>query len=328
MVLVMGAMAWIGLELALRTTDDRRRNDFKSPPGEWTGLGYLPADANLVLRLQLADLQEESEAKKLLAEPRPPFLGDALALLKSNTGLQLEDIDYVVLGISVNSSRTLASLVVATRKPYDPAELVKHLKAEKMDEHHAKAVYTFLLTKGRLWCPEQRIFILSLSPEFKKGSHDEFPFPPRKDTEGLSPPLQNVLKRRQKDSLAWIAGHGDWKEIISQLQMQTPLGAFFPREANLPGDANEVQNLARLETFAFSLDRDLVLHGYIFAGNEATTLWLRKNLESRSKVNPKFTVAPPPPPEIKGPEAYWVTLQARFSAEEIRTLLNGMGGKR
>ena len=172
-LLVMGAMAWIGLELSLRTQDDRRRRDYRSPPGEWAGIGYLPAECNLILRLQVSDLDEASEIKNLLDEPRLPYVDQALTQLENSTGLKLAMIDYAILGIRLDGERLQASLVVATRKPYDPAQLVKHLKAEKMGDHHAKPVYQFqeTLVSGRLWCPEQQIFILAMSPEFKKGSH-------------------------------------------------------------------------------------------------------------------------------------------------------------
>jgi hypothetical protein len=319
-VVVMGGMALIGWELAIGTKDKRRSNDFKSPPSEWSGVGYVPADSNLLLRLQFPE--EDCEARRLLAEPRPPFLKPTLAQLETWTGLKVEAFNHAVLGISPDSKRPLAVLVVGTRKPFERTELLKNLKADKIGEHHGMPVYGFqyVAFMGRLWCPEKQTFILALGSDFKKGSFEEFPFPPRENLEGLSREMQAVLTDRlHKDSLAWIAGDCDWKERKGMIEL-----ALAMSPVKVPRD--ELDKWAQIKTFALGLDKDLGLGGALRAGDKETSQWLTKNLESLGQKD-KLTVAPPPD-DAAGQSGHWVNLQGRFSADDVRKLLSGIGSKK
>src|SRR5207237_6148071 len=72
---ILGAMffmAAVGLTLALVTTKWRRHNDYRTrrdttapvavrAPVELKGLGFLPADANVVLCLQVAEMLADAE---------------------------------------------------------------------------------------------------------------------------------------------------------------------------------------------------------------------------------------------------------------------------
>jgi hypothetical protein len=320
---VMAVMAAVGLTLALWTKNERRRNDYKSPPGEWAGMGYLPVECHLVFKLQVSQLQEEYEARKLLAEPRPTYVDIALTDLEKLSGLKLEMIDYAILGVVLQPFQ--ANLVVVTNKPYDPAQLVKNLKAQEMGEHHAMPVYSFNsgLGPARLWCPEQHVFVVAFG-EFKKGSHEEFPFPPREGLRGQRPEVQYALSQRQKDSFVWVAGDGDWKSMPYLIVWQL----LQPKKMPANAAASDLDKLLKIKTFVLSLDRDLVLHGALFAGDKEMTLWLEKYLTSLSTEAVKVKVVVPPPDVLSGPPAFWVRVQANFTAEQLRKMLTELAAKK
>src|SRR5207248_7655219 len=111
---IMFFMAGVGLILALLTVHWRRQNDFRlkrepstpplvQAPGELAGLGFVPAECNVVAALQVAELLNDPVAKKLLASPRPALLDLVLGTVEKWTKLTAADLDHIVMGSEIKS---------------------------------------------------------------------------------------------------------------------------------------------------------------------------------------------------------------------------------
>ena len=305
-------------------------------PTELIGLGFLPKRCNLVAGIQFDEIENDPQASKLLANPRPPYLNLLLTLLESGTGLKVEDLDHAVLGANLKSLS--CTLVVATRKNYDIAKLAK-LLGDKIDDHQGKPVYALqslagfkgnglwaLLAsfEGRVWCPDSQVLVLAIrlsgnmvDSKIKPILVDDLPFPPWKADEGLSEEIKDVLtKRLDRYSLAWVAGHNEDTNLL--------LGFLG---ASLPPGAKDQNELKRVKRFGLILRSDenqpggIVASGQLSGRDEAGTRALAKFFQKRG-VN-----IAEPPADAHGPDACWIGFQKFISLQEIRSYLGEPGSK-
>src|SRR5579884_4123827 len=184
---VMALMAGSGLALALMTQRYRRANDRLPAPDETAarvriaappdlaGIGYLPADTDVIAAVHVAEALQEPAGQQFLRRFRPeeavrgpreqelPLGG----FLEQWTGLAPEDLDHVVLGLKVagNAIPPRAILVAQTRRRYDAGKILTALKAKRVSETD-RPLYQFHIERlGQtpvLWFAGEHTFVVAL----------------------------------------------------------------------------------------------------------------------------------------------------------------------
>jgi hypothetical protein len=191
-------------------------------PGKLAGLGYLPPDTNLVLAVHVAEAIREPMGQELLRRFRLGPTGLGTATLEKSTGLRLEDLDHVVLGLKVDKViPPRLNLVVRTRQPFDPVQLRAAMKADRKFERRKRELYYFPLEQmqAHLWCPDDRTLVIGLFP----GDLDDVPAAPVAGPDHLPAPLAQLLNERLKmGTQLWFIGHADdWNKTLAELVLRT-----------------------------------------------------------------------------------------------------------
>jgi hypothetical protein len=227
----MVLVALVVLPFALLTRDFRRRNDPRPKsdlnasgpgkdgrpgkgrgPAELAALGYLPANSNLIVGVQVADLLHEPAGKEFLENSSWKPLEVAFRQVEKWTGLKKNAIDCIALGARTDELRL--TVVIQTKTAYDPASFGVVLDERKPMKHHGRLLYPLILRplgQGALWCVAERTLLLSFwwdplaFPEMKA----TLPLKPRPVDEQFSPALRECLEKRvPREALVWIAGEG------------------------------------------------------------------------------------------------------------------------
>jgi hypothetical protein len=230
---VMGVMAAIGLAFAWFTTENRRQRDHlgqtsapSSPPvsavapAKLAGLGYLPEGTEAIIGIHVAELMAQPDSRSILRLMREDRVNFGVYRLEEVTGLRLEDLDHIVLG--VHGLR--AFLVVQTRRPYDPEEIRENLEVSTSIQRGHRMLYTFpleqTLFKGTLWCASERTLVFALRP----ADLDAVPDKPTTDLERFPTPVQEYLRKELREGTpVWVAGFSNkWDDILGLLLLGLP----------------------------------------------------------------------------------------------------------
>jgi hypothetical protein len=230
----MAVMAALGLAFALTTTSLRRSHDrvgsadpqkavpIKTvPPAELEGLGYLPADTDLVVGVHVAELLQEPAGRELLPRLFTAWPNLSPVNLEKSTGLRLAEVDHVVLAAELQ--KTLLPrvyLIVQTKTPIDwEQHLRSKLKATRHPEAGHKPWYRIHVEQPPidpvLWPLNERTLAVCLNvADFKKLRPEQ----PR-GIDQLSAPLQGLIKERMGNAAPlWIAAHlEDWNQPLLQV---------------------------------------------------------------------------------------------------------------
>ncbi len=238
----MALMAAGGLTFALLTQDQRRVNDsgferkrkrpvFPEPPDEpavltvvpakLATLGYLPSNANIVLGIHVRRLRQTPAGQALLKEEIKTGTGPVVlrSYLESWTGLNVEELDHLVLGVrteDVESPQVV--LVVRTVKPLDPRR-VRFLKdaQKRPGPHKGQEVYVFQfpnsVIRPTLWFADEYTMVFALY-----GSLDDVPEKPRDGLDHLPWSVRNALNVRvDPGSILWlVSAIDDWKKMLER----------------------------------------------------------------------------------------------------------------
>jgi hypothetical protein len=157
---------------------------------------------------------------KLMRADRTNF---AIARLEQLTGLKLEDVDHIVIGLKMEEA-DLPHLyvVVRTRSPYDEEKVREKLKAKRVNGLSGKRVYRITLEQtqpgGALWCAGDRTLVFALQPK----DLAELPAKPSSGVDRFAPELQKHLTSPYLavGTRAWIVGASSrWDEILGLLQL-------------------------------------------------------------------------------------------------------------
>jgi hypothetical protein len=220
---LMAVMAAVGLIFALNTVSTRRAHDSRpgpvnAPPqpvlvaaDELAALGYLPANTNLVVGLDLAAARHDPLGEQLLARLTGKDGQPAVIDPVRWTGLDADDIDHVVLGVSMTEKTTRLVLVLHTRRPYDPEKLRERLKATRSVDSAGKKVYPFHPDKlafgaPALWSPSDTMLVVG----FTHFDLDAVPDRPAANADALAAPVRQLLHNYVGvGSCAWVAGDGE-----------------------------------------------------------------------------------------------------------------------
>jgi hypothetical protein len=138
------------------------------------------------------------------------------------TGLKLEELDHLVLGVRTEDPfPPRINLVVRTLRPYDPERVREKLEAHRVPAQ-GKTLYRFELPNLPfplvVWFADDRTLVVSLLT-----SHlEDVPATPREGLQQLSPELRDVLLQRMGPvGPLWAAGHAqDWEKTSARALLQ------------------------------------------------------------------------------------------------------------
>lgn len=250
---MMMIMAGTGLTYALLTVQTRREHDKAIPrkprrpwlvdrtvepadepiaPGDLPALGYLPPSTGLVACIHLEELFASPTGKDV--EARMLKVADGafqLGQIKEWTGLALEEIEHIVLGVVVRIGQEAdltppTHLVVRTRKAYSSSRVRVALKASKAREQKTpeggkRTIYSgsVRMLPVQIWLADERTVILGLFSDL-----EQIPGKPREGLNQLPVELRQVMEKRLSPGVpAWVAGHSaNWKKTW----LPTLLSAF------------------------------------------------------------------------------------------------------
>jgi hypothetical protein len=177
-------------------------------PAALPALGYLPPDVDLVAGVHVAEIGDDPAAQNLLKGLLPGPADADLSIIPKWTGLRLQDVDHVVLGLRVQGQLIPRfNLVVRTLKPYDAAALRKSLNVHKTPEPGKKELYRVELDRSLLtpilWFADDRTVVVGLKPE----DLEQVPAKEREGIENLGGEFNSILKERVSPGTPiWMAG--------------------------------------------------------------------------------------------------------------------------
>jgi hypothetical protein len=254
-------------------------------PAELPGLGYLPDDTNVIAAVNIGELMDTPAGREFVAGNGGFWNWQRL---QDWTGIDLNDIDQVIVGLKVdNNLLPRLIVVIETNRPLAVNQVKSHLRASKLPDPEA---YLF---------PSDRVLVLGLT---------------RKDLEPVSVqhkegighlplPLQTAFKERiPRGAQIWAAGHADdW--------LKTPALAYI---AALPKENREI--VQRIQTFAIGLrvEQGSILDAAFRCSDEPAAKAFERWLRQQELDELKET-------KISQKED-WVSIQAKLA--DISPLLN------
>jgi hypothetical protein len=268
---IMGCMAMAGLVFALMTVGERRANDTglkhkarRGPqqqhpaveveppasfvaPAKLEALGYLPRETGLIAGVHVAELLALPAGKQLLHQPfQIGQLELKIDTFAKWTGLKLEDIDHLVMGMKVDETLPpKLHMVVRSKAAFDFDQLRSRLKGERVDNVAKKAIFRYS-APGRslplaMYCPDDHTAVIAMLPSQLESVAAE----PVPELEQFSPELREVVQKRGGPmGPLWVAGHVEnWmkspakrvleklkKEDVARLSQVQSFGIFVQLE--------------------------------------------------------------------------------------------------
>jgi hypothetical protein len=259
-------------------------------PARLAALGYLPPGTGVVAGLHVQEVLASPAGKDLRA--RPLKLGNfevRLDSLRDWLGLDVEDVDHVVLGVVLRNPRDApdltppAHLVVRTRRPYSANQLRAALKAGQSRQARApgggkRTVYEAKVggLPMTLWLADDRTIVLALANEELEG----VPERPAEGLDHLSAEVRVLIEKRLSPGMVlWAAGHSeDWKKTWLPLLL-----AGFK-------DVPVLSRLAQVKGFAVGVlaDRPARLQGAFECRDEQAARRIEdQELTARAKKEPE-----------------------------------------
>ncbi len=230
---IMAAMATIGFVFAWITTDIRRQRDHPSEtsmlspsevvsvaPAQLAALGYLPAGTEAIAAIHVAELMARPETASILRLMQADRANFPLHRLQQMSGLGLEDLDHVVLGVKMKDELLgRAFLVVQTCRPYDAAHVRAALKGGRQVHLSNKTVERIAPEQGELggalWCANERTLVLTLQPK----DLESVPTVPIAGVERFSTEIQKPLTGLPAGTQMWVVASAiNWDAILFFLQ--------------------------------------------------------------------------------------------------------------
>lgn len=306
MAVAAGVFVWY-------TKDFRRRNDYRAQkkidpeqtpgPADVAILGFVPAKCNVLGALNIADLRKRTATRRLLEEPP---VGVLARQVPRWTGLSWNDIEEIALGAEVKGKLPQLFVIVRTRQPYASGKISAALAPAVPAKHRNKLLIRFPLQpfgEGLVWCHSEQILVFVLGLDaVATDDLDALPSRPRPGLEGFVAPLRAALgERLPPASAGWLAGHFDEPTGLAELLALTG-------QKHAPLDA-----VLESKTFVVSLQAQdqPTLTGHFFTGDAMASARLQTLLERQPRPETLSYKVAGPPPQMRDPEAQWVTLQVR-----------------
>jgi hypothetical protein len=260
---VMAIMALVALNFVLDTTQWRRNRDRLSPninvspprtvivaPSQLSGLGYLPPDTDVVVGLHVAELLAEKQGRDVLSALLTAA-GFQDSDLRRWIGLQMDDIDHILLGMKIQDRLIpRITLVVHTRQAYDANYIRSVLKVGRRNERGERTIHRFaqseISLEAGIWFADERTLVFGLTPE----DFDEVPLIPAADHRQLAPGLVSLFQPLKVGMQAWVVGLArDWGRFLGA---SSGPATFELPVAGLTKEAR--QSLAKIKEFAVWLE--------------------------------------------------------------------------
>ncbi len=306
---VMLLMAGVGLAYALATVEMRREHDHALPrkqrkpwllgnkpsdeevavsPAQLVGLRYLPPSTGFVVGLHLEELLNGTLGKDLQSKSwRVGATEVSLGNIKEWTGLAIEDIEHIVVGVDDRDldARDLTPpvhIVVRALRSDGAKRMRVDLKAtisrkEKAPGGGERMVYGVRIGSlpVHLWVADDRTVVLGVFTKL-----EGVPAKPTADITHLSKPIRETIEKRLAAGTPfWAVGHStNWKNTL--------LPTLFEQAKDLP----LVNRLDRVQTFGLWLvpSRPVKIGGaFRFAEESDARKVVKEDLEPRAKSNPE-----------------------------------------
>ena len=187
-------------------------------PSQWPGLGYLPADTDIVAGFEVGQMLSDAHGRDLL-DTLLAVLNLHETDLESWTGIKIDDLDYALFGAKIQD-RVLPrmTLVVETRRDYDQAKLQSKLKVGRRTERDGRTLFRFRPSETSLeatvWFAGERTLVFSLIPE----DFAEVPVKPSAPSQALAPALIGLLQPMTDATHVWLIGQArNWGRLLAGL---------------------------------------------------------------------------------------------------------------
>jgi hypothetical protein len=295
-------------------------------PASLPMLGYLPADTDLVAGVHVAEIMGDPPAKEFLSRLRLGPGDTDLNVLERWTGLRLQDMDNIVLGLRIQGQLIpRVNLIVRTTRPFDAQAIRTALHATRAPEPGKKELYRVKLEKSVLtpvlWFADERTLIVGLKVE----DFEAVPAMPREGIDHLQTEIRSFLKERLgQGTPAWLAGYAENWEIHWRI--------LLDRQAR---EGQPIDLLAPVRTFGvwFQFSDGLALNAAFQCTDEAAAAALEAYLTGRDLGDKKPFHMTAPRPELEpifrelgqsvksDRNQAWLVLQAKTSAETLRNAL-------
>lgn len=320
---IMALMASITIGYSLWTQKFRRLNDFKKgivltepasqTPDELNTVGLLPARCNIIGAVNLADLRGNPVAQAAFLEQAPRSLAWLREQLKDASGLALDDIEQISLGVEITEKPPKIFVIVQTKAPYDPQAVVKSFPNVKALSLRGRPLVRFPLPyvgDGVAWCLGERHLAFLFRVE--QGPLDDLeaiPVRPRAKLDGSSDALKTLVKERvDKQSLAWLAAD------------MAPAAGFADFLSLVGAKVEPYRPLLDSKAFTLTIkaDSDIVVLAQVRPNSAKGMKALEETLRDvnwRGETSKKIETTPPD-------EEPWVTLQLRYAPAAIRELFS------
>jgi hypothetical protein len=326
---VMVLMAAGGLTLALLTQKDRRANDTgltrrpnrppprqaeppvevpvtAAAPDRLEALGYLPPGTSVIAGVHVAELLGSKAGRALLEDPvKAGALDVRLAGVKQWTGVELEQLDHLVLGFKADEPLPPPSLtlVVRTRGPYNADKVREALKAHRLPGGK-RQLYSFEAQNLRLplvlWCADERTVVVGL----RDAQMAQVPLTPVQGLGRLTAEVRTALTERRlgPGGPLWAVGHSrNWAD--------TAAFALFPR---LKEDDRKRFQAAQTVAAQVQLEPEVRVQAAFHCTEEAAARGLDRYFRDPGRAGPQLTTVR---------DDTWLTLQLKTDLDAVRRAL-------
>jgi hypothetical protein len=283
----MGTMALIGLVFAWETQESRRERDrpktaeeegltriISVAPSKQPSLDYLPERISLIAGLHVAELLDDPACKAFASELRYGRFAAQVEDMQHWTGLALEDIDHLAIGVRFEEiALPHVTAVVRGRRPIDLERVRAHLKAGRPLESKKRVLYRYPFGGSGLeavfYQADEWTLIYGLSREDVEGC----PQTPAVNQVQFPVVLRSAIGEFTEGTQAWAVGDAsDWQKSLSWLpipELHEALARFHAFTTSLRFEKDAVWNLrveCRNERAASEFAR--LLSDYFKAGSE------------------------------------------------------------
>jgi hypothetical protein len=305
----MVGMACVGLALALFTTSARRAHDTgragsPSPPPASPPQAPLP-EYQVIAAIEVGKARQRPAGRELIEQLVPGRGG--LPGLGEGSGLTLDNLDHVVVGLRLNEDRPdrpLRGLTVVahTRTPIDLTALRVRLQAGPPIERAGKTIYPLnLLLPGLLRCDDDRTVAIALRLDGTKpeADLDRVALSPSPAQDNLAADLQPFLREAEaRGAVAWTAGQAEKGETLAR---------GLPRGVLKPADREALAGV-RVFAAALELDEAVTLRATFRCRDSAAATAFRSLLDRWGAKGPDAVVQE---------KDAWVTLRLRTTPQAL-----------
>jgi hypothetical protein len=194
-------------------------------PAQLAALAYLPSDTNVLLGVQVREALEQPLGKEILERWQAGPGEATLAAMAQWTGLELADLDHLIIGLKVDGSLLPRfRVIVRTNRDHDRGQLRAALKAGRPATRLEKTIYRFTIPQTLLeavvWFADDRTLVFALAAE----DLDDMPLQPGEGLARFPAPLQQAVAEMNGGTFLWLAGHSsDWQKSLQGIPfLQVP----------------------------------------------------------------------------------------------------------